>query len=70
MNIFDEMRPKMTAYLQEGWWHVDKPGDAQTIALFGTSILPTPWSDQVPADWVQDMLEELNPGHAVTVVLP
>lgn len=50
----------LVAFKENGWWHVDSVEDAQTLELFGTTILPTPWPDTIDADVVLQMLEEIN----------
>lgn len=55
----------MEAFTEDGWWHVDSVDDAQTLELFGTTVLPTPWPDTIDADVVISMLRKINLGKAV-----
>jgi len=55
----------MEVFTEDGWWHVDNPADAQTLELFGTTVLPTPWPDTIEADVVISMLRKINLGKEV-----
>ena len=55
----------MEAFTEDGWWHVDSVDDAQTLELFGTTVLPTPWPDTIEAGVVLSMLREINLDRAV-----
>lgn len=52
-------------FTQEGWWHADFINDQQTLDLFGTTVLPTPFTDSVSAGDVVEVIRDLNPGKIV-----
>lgn len=56
---------KIQLFVEDGWWHADFIGDAQTLDLFGTTVLPTPFEQSIPAHLVLGTIREINPGKLV-----
>lgn len=48
-------------------WMARFVGDADTLRLFGTDTIPTPFGLSTPAQAVQERIQSLNPGVPVTV---
>jgi hypothetical protein len=49
-------------------WLCQNVGDAETVRLFGTDTLPTPFGAACPAAVVLAEIQRLNPGEAVELV--
>ena len=52
-------------YLDGDGWMTQNVGHAETIRIFGTDILPTPFLKETPADKVLAVIRELNPDATV-----
>lgn len=52
-------------YRSGGYWMAQFVGDAETMRLFGTDSLPTPFTDAAPFDAVYRTILRLNPGSCV-----
>lgn len=48
-------------------WTAQRVGDRQTIALFGTDVLPTPFRASCPAETVRAAIARINPDALVEV---
>ena len=55
---------------QDGAWHtehlIDGAPDQQLVKLFGTNVIPTPWSSETDRDVVVDELSVRNPNSKVS----
>jgi len=63
-------KPTITIFLNDNTWYADmrRADDAEEIQeLFGTYILPTPFTAQSSATKVSDVLTQRNPGHEILV---
>ena len=63
--------PDLVIYRSNGQWMSDclgTPQEAEVKALFGTTILPTPWTDQTPGNTVAKELARLNPGYNIVIM--
>lgn len=63
-------RPQIEVYLEDGGWMADMVDDAETLELFGTTKLPTPFLEATPIGNVIDTLMVLNPKCDVNPRMP
>lgn len=48
-------------------WMADFGDDPEMMELFGTGLIPTPYTLHMPAEEVCTRLEALNPGYTVLI---
>ena len=62
--------PENVIYLKqmEGFWCAIQTPSAFMMDLFGTNILPTPFTAKVDAEHVQTQIQERNPDMFVMVI--
>ena len=58
---------QIKVYLEDGGWMTDQVNDQEVLALFGTTKLPTPFSEGTPVEKVVAVLQELNPDAVIEV---
>lgn len=51
----------------EDCWLADFGNDPEMIELFGTGLIPTPYTLHMPAEEVSKRLEAINPGYTVLI---
>lgn len=52
----------------QGTWYAEMVGDEQVYALFGTTMLPTPFTTEASVEMVLVEIEARNPGASVDYV--
>lgn len=64
-STFAEDKPTIELFIDQGTWYAicDEFKD-----LFGTDILPTPFTSKIPAEIVQEEIQKKNPWHTVTIL--
>lgn len=58
----------ITLFRLDGYW-MARHSDPMVKQLFGTDILPTPYSSASPSRAVKERIEELNPNAIVVLAL-
>lgn len=62
------MKRKIEVLAKEGHWWVRNPFDAETIRLFGTDTIPTPFSTAIRRSSIDMVLRDLNPDAEIVFV--
>lgn len=64
--MFATTTERIELYLEDGGW-MTSTDNAETIEMFGTGVLPTPFLEGTPVESVVSVLQRLNPNAMVVV---
>lgn len=59
------MEKKIILKLVKNVWFADMVGDNEVLSLFGTTLLPTPFTVETTPSVVERKIRELNPGYSI-----